>query len=181
MAKTDISDESLYVSWKDGDKTAFDLLYERYRQPLFLFLLRRGHTQSAAEDVFHDSWMRIIDGNSKFNEQHFRGWLYTIARNLSTDLFRKLAIRTAGSLQDENIEAHHVSTQRQQEGIDCIELIKVSLQNLPLDQKDVFLLKEEAGLSLQQIADMLCVERETIKSRIRYAMKKLRDWMEDCL
>ena len=66
------------------------------------------------------------------------------------------------------------STERIQEGIDCVELIKQSVAALPVDQRDVFLLQNEADLSLQQIADLMSVGRETIKSRVRYAMASLR-------
>jgi len=175
------NDESLYAAYRRGDMAAFELLYARYRQPLYRFLLGRGHSPANTEDVFHDCWMRLIDKKTEFAGENFRAWFYTIARNLSTDAFRKINIRIADSYEEASDPNYHVSTQQQQEGIDCIELIKSSVAALPSDQRDVFLLKEEAGLSLQQIADLMAVGRETIKSRIRYAMNQLRLLMVECL
>lgn len=181
MNKDNTSDEELYLAYHNGDMTAFDALYGRYRQCIHLFLLRQGHAESTAEDLFHDCWLRVIKDKRAFDGKNFRAWIYTIARNLSTDAFRKANIRIADSLDDYGEANTHVSTQRQQEALDCVELIKSSVAALPIEQRDVFLLKEEAGLSLQQIADVMAVGRETIKSRIRYAMQRLKQLMEDCL
>ncbi len=181
MIEQPVSDESLFATYRKGDMTAFEQLYARYRQPLYLYLLRLGHAEATAEDIFHDCWLRIIDHHTQFDGQNFRAWLYTVARNLSTDTFRKAQVRQVDYSQNAEAVVSTVSAQRQQEGEDCIELIKTSVAALPLEQRDVFLLKEEAGLSLQQIADMMSVGRETIKSRIRYAMSQLRVLMEECL
>ena len=181
MANTQHSDESLYAAYRNGDEAAFDELYARYRQPLFLFLLRRGHEQVTAEDIFHDGWMRVIDETDRFDGSHFRAWIYSVMRNLSTDSFRKASIRVADPIDETAIDQHHLSVQQQQEDLDCIQLMKNSVAALPLEQRDVFLLKEEAGFSLQQIAEMMAVGKETIKSRIRYAMKQLKQILVDCL
>ena len=181
MAITQLSDESLYAAYRNGDKAAFDEMYARYRQPLFLFLLRRGHQQAAAEDIFHDGWMRVIDQGDRFDGSHFRAWIYSVMRNLSTDYFRKATVRSAEQIDESSIDQHHLSVQQQQEDLDCIQLMKHSVAALPLEQRDVFLLKEEAGLSLQQIAEIMAVGKETIKSRIRYAMKQLKKILVDCL
>lgn len=178
---TQTVDELDYAAYRTGDMAAFDRLYARYRQPLYLFLLRRGHTEASAEDVFHDCWLRVIDRGSAFDGTNFRAWLYAITRNLSIDSFRRQQKQAEQGYDDELGLVNHFSTQTVQEGLDCIELIKSSLAILPAEQRDVFLLKEEAGLSLQQIADMMAVGRETIKSRIRYAMKQLKQLMGECL
>lgn len=181
MSNTDESDEALHAAYCSGDMAAFDALYARYRQPLYLFLLRRGHSESTAEDIFHDCWMKVIDYREQFDGSHFRAWVYTLARNLSTDVFRKEGLRNASEF-DENCNPNvHFSTQRIVEDMDCIELIKSSVAVLPVEQRDVFLLQQEGGLSLQQIAELMTVGRETIKSRLRYAMNHLKQLMEDCL
>ena len=182
MTDNDSSDENLFLAYRQhGDIAAFDALYQRYRQPLYRFLLRRGHSEANAEDLFHDCWMRVIDHHQHFDGDHFRAWLYRIARNLSIDAFRRASIRSADSFDEQLSEQQHPSAERQQQGVDCIELVKSSVSRLPLEQRDVFLLKEEAGLSLQQIAELMAVGRETIKSRMRYAMSQLRKQMADCL
>lgn len=181
MTEDSSTDEELYAAYHAGDMAAFDRLYACYRQPLYLFLLRRGHSESVAEDLFHDCWMRVLDQNSKFNGNNFRAWIFTIARNLSTDSFRRKSLHAVTSFDESSDQAIDFSTQQRQEGLDCIELIKNSVAALPLEQRDAFLLKEEAGLSLQQLAELMAVGRETIKSRLRYAMNQLRQMMADCL
>ncbi len=181
MKQSPLSDEDLYAAYRGGDMAAFDQLYSRYRQPLYLFLLRRGHTETVAEDVFHDCWMRVIDRAKSFEGDNFRAWVYTVIRNLSTDSFRKANIQLSEEYDEESGINSHFSTEKIQQDIDCIELIKSSVSTLPVEQRDVFLLKEEAGLSLQQIADVMVVGRETIKSRIRYAMSQLKKLMAECL
>ena len=181
MTSTQPTDESLYAAYHKGDKAAFDGLYARYRQPLYLFLLRRGHDEAAAEDIFHDGWMKVVHQQQKFDGQHFRGWIYQVMRNLSIDSFRKRSLHSVETLNYVVSELTHPSAQQKHEGIDCLELMKRSVAALPMDQRDVFLLKEEAGLSLMQIAELMTVGRETIKSRIRYAMKQLKQMLAECL
>jgi len=181
MPQSDLSDEDLYAAYRGGDMAAFDLLYARYRQPLYLFLLRRGHSETVAEDVFHDCWINVIDKTKSFDGDNFRAWVFAITRNLSTDSFRKANTRLTEQYDEESGSNSHLSTEKVQQDVDCIELIKSSVSSLPVEQRDVFLLKEEAGLSLQQIADVMAVGRETIKSRIRYAMNQLKKLMAECL
>jgi len=181
MPQSDLSDEDLYAAYRGGDMAAFDLLYARYRQPLYLFLLRRGHSETVAEDVFHDCWITVIDKTKSFDGENFRAWVYSITRNLSIDSFRKANIRLTEQFDEESDSNSHLSTEKVQQDVDCLELVKSSVSSLPIEQRDVFLLKEEAGLSLQQIADVMAVGRETIKSRIRYAMNQLKKLMAECL
>lgn len=181
MTQTEQSDESLHAAYCSGDMAAFDSLYARYRRPLYLFLLRRGHAESTAEDIFHDCWVKVIDYRQKFDGNNFRAWVYSVARNLSIDMFRREALRSTSTFDDNSNSNAHFSTQKIQEDVDCIELIKSSVAVLPVEQRDVFLLQQEGGLSLQQIADLMAVGRETIKSRLRYAMNQLRQLMEECL
>lgn len=181
MTPTNDSDEALHAAYRRGDMAAFDALYTRYRQPLYLFLLRRGHPEGTAEDIFHDCWMKVINRQQDFTDEYFRAWVFTIVRNLSIDVFRTEQVRSASEF-DENCHAHvHISAEKMQQDVDCIELMKSSVAVLPLQQRDAFLLQNEGGLSLQQIAEMMSVGRETIKSRLRYAMDQLKQMMAECL
>ncbi len=179
--RSDIDDLQLLQDFRAGDLQAFEHLYQRYRQSLFLFLMRRGHRQVEAEELFHDCWLRVIDHQQGFTGNQFRAWLYTIARNLSIDAMRKQQPQALDESTAESPALQSPSTQQVTEGVDCVELIKRSVAELPLEQRDVFLLQHEAGLSLPQIADIMQLGRETVKSRVRYAMQKLRQLMADCL
>lgn len=174
-------DESLYTAWRLGDMSAFDILYNRYRQNLYLFLLRGGLNEAIAEDLFHDCWMKIINEQAHFDGKNFRAWIFKLARNLSIDHFRKSHIRSADSFDEQQSHSGNPSAEKESSELDCADLLKSSVAGLPKEQRDVFLLKEEAGLSLEQIAKVMAVGKETIKSRVRYAMKQLRQRLVDCL
>jgi len=177
----EVGDDTLYADWQAGNMSAFDALYARYRQSLYLFLLRRGHDRAAAEDIFHDCWLRLIRQPQAFDAGNFRAWLFTVARNLSTDRFRQQRRHADEPLADVNAAGDSCSPQQSAEDRDCIELMKQGIAALPLEQRDAFLLKEEGGLALEQLAQVMHTGRETIKSRLRYAMQRLRSLLEDCL
>jgi len=181
MTQTELSDEELFKHYRSGDLSAFESLYSRYRQPMYSFLIRRGLNQESAEDVYHDTWIKVLN-QANFNHSNFQAWLYTSLRNLSIDIIRKNSIRLAEELDESSPDVKsHVSAQQQTEDTDCLELMNNSISQLPFDQKDAFLLQQEAGLSVQQIAQVMHVGKETIKSRLRYAMKSLKSWLEECL
>ncbi len=176
-----MNDEQLFAAYHTGDMAAFESLYARYRQPMYLFLLRRGLTESSAEDVYHDTWLKVLE-QTQFKHNNFKAWLYTVMRNLSIDALRKSSIRAVDEF-DESVHQQltHVSAQKQSEDNDCLDLMTHSITQLPFDQRDAFLLQHEAGLSLQQIADVMSTGKETIKSRLRYAMTSLKQWLAECL
>ena len=182
MNQENDSDEVLYAAYRAGDMAAFDTLYRRYHQSLYLFLLRRGLSESQAQDAFHDCWMKLIDEHQHFNGDQFRAWIYRVARNMSIDYFRRASVREA---REQEARSNHQTSTLSSESVvqdrDCLDLLKNSIAMLPMEQRDAFLLKQEAGLSLHQIAEVMCVGRETIKSRLRYAMQQLKNWLEDCL
>lgn len=182
MAATEDSDETLYAAYRKGDMAAFDALYARYQQTLYLFLLRRGLSETQAQDAFHDCWMKVIGQREHFSGGQFRAWIFQVARNLSIDYFRRASVREVSGLSETSEQMNYaVASDTVLQDRDCLQLLKHSLGLLPMDQRDVFLLKQEAGLSLQQIAELMAVGRETIKSRLRYAMQQLKSMLEDCL
>lgn len=182
MSRADDSDEVLYAAYRKGDMSAFDTLYSRYQQTLYLFLLRRGLTESQAQDAFHDCWMKLIGEQQHFDGMQFRAWIFRVARNMSIDYFRRAAVRE--SVSDEEAldkQLHSLSSETVVQDRDCLHLLRHSIAQLPFEQRDAFLLQHEAGLSLQQIAEVMSVGRETIKSRLRYALQQLKQLLEDCL
>lgn len=181
METHELTDEQLLAAYHNGDMAAFECLYERHRQPMYLYLLGQGLNQNNSEELFHEAWLKVLK-QSDFTHDNFKAWLYTVLRHMSIDLLRKNTLRNADEY-DENFHAQttQVSAQKQNEDDDCINLMNHSIAQLPRDQRDAFLLQHEAGLSLKQIADVMSVGHETIKSRLRYAMNSLKSWLEDCL
>jgi RNA polymerase sigma-70 factor (ECF subfamily) len=177
-----LSDETLFSRFLKGDISAFENLYSRYRESLYTYLLRSSGNHAEADDIYQDAWSRVIHANTPFTTGSFKAYIFKIARNLQIDNHRRSHLHLVGD--NEQIEAVADSTpsiERLIDGEDCGERLLGEVAVLPMEQRDAFLLKEESGLSLEQIAAMLNVGHETIKSRLRYAMKRLREALEDCL
>lgn len=173
-------DDSLIEQYRSGNAAAFDLLYDRYRLPVFNYIVRHVHSRNIAEDIFQDVWFKVIKTISQYRHQgRFLAWLFTIARNRLTDYWRS----NSSSLSEEITEDLH-SQNPLQEHLqfirDCVEKLKQLIGLLKPEQRDAFVLQQESGLSIEQIAEVSSCGRETIKSRLRYAMNKLREGLEDC-
>jgi RNA polymerase sigma-70 factor (ECF subfamily) len=186
MAGTETSDEALMLRYRDGDATAFDLLYVRHKGALFRYCLRHCRGRSTAEETFQDVWMRVIGARQRYEPRaKFTTWLYRIAHNRIIDRYRSDNPGSFQSLDDDDeIGAlpaadrddgpdHQLASSRQ------AAQLRTLLAGLPPEQRDVFLLHEEAGLRLETIAEVSGVGRETAKSRLRYAVSKLRAALKD--
>ncbi len=173
------SDEKLMTRYRDGDMAAFDLLYARYRGPLYRYLLRQCG-ESKTEELYQDVWMRVIKAGNQWRDNgSFRAWLYRMAHNRLIDHWRAERPMEALS-EDEVITLDRAWPDALTLIRDCIERLFGLLEGLSEPQRSAFLLKEESGLSLEQIAEVTGTGRETVKSRLRYALRRLRQGLEGC-
>ena len=183
------SDEELMLRYGGGDAAAFDLLYSRHRGGVFRYLLRQCGSRGAAEELMQDIWLNLIQSRSRYQvEAKFTTWLYTVAHNRLIDHYRRhkglQVISLEGDSEDDPIQLPaHASLQpeRQAQGREQAARLLWLVESLPAVQREAFLLHEEGGLSLEQIAEVTGVGRETVKSRLRYAFDKLREGMKDYL
>lgn len=165
------------MSYGAGDAAAFDVLYQRHKAPLYRYVLRQTDAQ-AVDELFQDIWLKVINARSDYQvKASFKTWLYHLARNRIIDLYRRNKIRPVVNNTNEidNLvnstvaqPDKYLQTQSQ------YQALLDAIAELPIDQKEVFLLREEAGLSVAQIAETCGVNFETAKSRLRYAVNKLR-------
>lgn len=172
-------DRDLMVSWQRGDTAAFEALYRRHGGPLYRYLLRTSGSEDVASEVFQEAWFRVVDRRDRYRpEGAFTAWLYRVARNCLIDYHRRRASRPPSSAN----MAHPPETDvpassdvpSELEHSERLAAVRRGIAELPADQRDAFLLAHEAGLTLEEIAHVTGVGRETVKSRIRYAMDKLR-------
>ena len=165
------------MNYGTGDAEAFDVLYQRYKAPLYRFVLRQS-SQEAVDELFQDIWLKVINARQSYQvKASFKTWLYHLARNRIIDLYRRNSIRPVDNNVDEletvastSIPQPDIQLQSQSQH----EVLLQAIAELPADQKEAFLLREEAGLSVEQIAETCGTNFETAKSRLRYAMDKLR-------
>ena len=180
-----VADEQLMLRYRDGDAAAFETLYGRHRGGVFRYVLRQVGLRSAAEEVFQEIWMKIISSRARYRvEARFATFLYHIAHNCVVDHFRRKTPLHLISLDDEEGEALEVAgpAGQQPERVVALRQSAAKLLNalalLPPEQREVFLLHEEGGLTLEEIATVTSTGRETVKSRLRYALARLREGME---
>lgn len=173
------SDEALLARYRAGDPAAFELLYQRHRQGLYRFVLGLCSKAELAQEVYQDTWLSLIRSASQpQGRASFRTWLYQIARNRLIDHWRKHGQHNPlHDSYDEQLhgEADHAPGPEQQLSL-CRDQqrIEAALQDLPEDQREVFLLRAHGDLELPEIASLTQAPLETVKSRLRYALKKLR-------
>jgi RNA polymerase sigma factor (sigma-70 family) len=175
----EVSDESLMLAYAAGDAAAFERLYQRHRGKLYRFLARQLHGNGAlADEFFQDVWQRVITARQSWKpEAAFSTWLYRIAHNRLADHWRALQHRPpAPDDADERTERmpDHDTPERQLSEFEERRRLQLALDELPDEQREVIILRLEQELSLEEIGEMTGVGRETVKSRLRYAMDKLR-------
>ena len=184
MNSEEATDESLMLAYGDGDLKAFEVLYGRHKGPLYRFILRQCGNTSIADELFQDVWGRLVKARENYRvSAKFKTWLYQIAQNRLIDYYRKESSRKASSHSSSPLEELLVDEGEQPEvraelNEKALTLMRC-VENLPASQKQAFLLKQEAGLSLGEIAEVMGVNAETAKSRLRYALQKLRSELND--
>lgn len=163
------------LRYQDGETEAFELLYRRHNASFYRYLLRLSGERGTAEDLFQEAWAKVIKArNSYAPKAQFSTYLYTIGHRCFIDHARKHSrVRTVDPAQQE-LEDPAPSPDETAELSLARERLDVALQLLPQQQRDVFLLKEEAGLDLAAIATVTGASREAVKSQLRYAVDKLR-------
>ncbi|MEO7036838.1 MAG: RNA polymerase sigma factor, partial [Polyangiaceae bacterium] len=185
----DATDEMLMVRYQRGEREAFVELVRRHNRPIYNFVLRQLRVPSVSEDVTQDVFMRLVQNAADFkHEARFLTWLYTIARNLCIDQLRKFSHRRHASLDQpasDNPDAPslldsisdpspHASAERTAVSSEVRSSIVKAVDSLPDDQREVFLLREVANLPFKDIAEITGVGENTVKSRMRYALDRLK-------
>lgn len=169
-------DSALMLRYKDGDIAAFETLYRRHNDPLYRYLLRLCRHRDTAEDIFQEVWGKIVKSRASYRPTaKFTTFLYRVAHNCFIDHLRRN--KRHANTAELDVESHsHPGEQPETltERSLARERLSLALLELPDEQRDAFLLHEEAGLNLDQIAAVTGSNRETAKSRLRYAVAKLR-------
>ena len=178
MDGLDASDETLMLAYAAGDAAAFEQLYARHRGKLYRYLQRQLRDNALADELFQDVWQRVIAARAGWKpDAGFATWLYTIAHHRLGDHWRSLKHRpSAPADADERMArvADPDTPERVLSEFERRRQLQLALDDLPEEQREVLLLRLEQELTLEEIGDITGVGRETVKSRLRYAMDKLR-------
>lgn len=179
------SDEALMAAYCQGDEAAFERLYRRHRNGLYRYLLRQCAVASVAEELFQDVWLGVIRARRQYvAEARFTTYIYRVAHNRLVDHYRRSVHRpSAPRLEEDGDPADDIPAEADAqpevrfEAAEQIERFRALLAALPEAQREAFVLHVEAGLTVAEIATVTGVHAETAKSRLRYAVARLRRGM----
>jgi len=171
------TDERLLEEAANGNTAAFQILYERYRDPIFRFAYRLLGSAEAAEDVAHDCFLGLIKEPGRFDSTRasLRTYLYAAARNQAAKRYQSFGRETA--LEELVDELHSADRQGPMALVLQNELageVEQAIASLPLRQREALVLFEYEDLSLAEIATVVGADSGTVKSRLFRAREKLR-------
>jgi len=177
------TDEELLEQYVGGSNDSLAELVERYRRPLYSFILRMVSTPADADEVFQDVWVRVIRKAVDYRRDRFRGWVFRIAHNLLIDRARGRKHNTSldevtGEESDrtlgDRLAAPGLTPDQAVEGRDLGTRIGKAVAALPPEQREVFLLRMEGDVSFKEIAKLQRVSINTALARMQYALEKMR-------
>ena len=186
------TDEALMRAYGQGDARAFEALYARHKGATYRYFLRHAGGDTATADELHqDLWLKVIGARERYEAQaKFSTWLYTLARHRLVDHWRSRHGVSLASLEDDAIVTQAEESVAASRDVDDDPLhasidaetrrrLVAALADVPPLQRDAFLLHIEGGLPLDEIARLTATSGETVKSRLRYAYRRLRETLED--
>lgn len=183
---TDLSDETLMRHYCDGDLPAFKELYRRHSSGLYRFIAWRSPRKEWVDEIIQDSWTALHHARAAYQAQaSFRTYLYQIARNRLIDLLRQhqLVLATDLGVDEQGDELFNHLADLTHDGMTPEAMLiekqqahglHAAIHGLPGEQKEALILQQFNDMSLDEIARVSQVPVETVKSRLRYAMRKLR-------
>lgn len=181
----EVSDRELLNRYRDGQISALEGLIAKYRKPLFGFIINMSQGRDDADEIFQEVWLRVIRRQTTYEHGNFCGWLVQIARNVIIDRVRRRKFDL--SLDEENedgsslgkvIAGNEPEPSARLVSQDLGERISKAVNMLSPEQKEVFLMRVQAGLSFKEIAGIQKVSINTALARMQYALSKLRTVLE---
>lgn len=177
------ADEALMLRYQDGDDQAFALLYARHRGALLRFTRHLCHHAAEAEEIFQETWIAVVHARARYRPRsRFVTWLFAIAYRRAADARRQRARKPAdtGGVEFDELPGSAATDPPQRALAEARErALRVAIARLPFEQREVFLLRAEAGLNLREIATLTRARPEATKSRLRYALRALRDSLKE--
>lgn len=187
MGGMDQSVQGWLTEYRQGRVEALGSLVDHFRRPLYAFISRMMEGHVDAEEVFQEVWMRAIQNFSRFDDTNLLSWLFRIAHNLMIDRARKRKPSVAldapryedGESLGQRIAAAGLGPDTLAEGHDLGRRIEAAVLRLPVEQREVFLMRTEADMAFKEIAKMQKVSINTALARMQYALAKLREELHE--
>lgn len=180
--------------YQKGEVAAFASLVSRHEKHLWNFLRRFVADSATAEDLLQEVFLRVVRSAADWHPSaKFSTWLYTIARNLCTDNARRGVFRKADSLdqtpgasRDESgshridkVASPDANAEKAAMDREIANRVDQAVAALPVEQREVFLMREVMDMSFAEIANVTKTSEPTVKSRMRYALERLRGALQE--
>ncbi len=189
MQNPSMTDEELMTAYQRGDVQAFRILFQKHQRGVFNYIYRYTGSRDESEEVFQDVFMKLHRAAATYQPTaKFSTWLYTIVRNLCIDVHRKKRLRHNVSMDEplyedartlhDVIAAEKPAPDSKSSDQQVGKIVEEALAQINEDQREVFLMREKAGLKFEEIAELTGVSVNTVKSRMRYATESLRKYLE---
>jgi len=185
------TDEVLMLRYKDGDLDAFEVLLERHQQQIFSFVMRFCRDYHTAQDLVQEVFLRIIKSAKSYEPRaKFTTFLFTCAHNICIDHLRRSKLRRAVSISDpignpgsdltvaDVMSDEKANPERDLHRQNFERALQQAVDQLPAEQREVFLLREQSHLQFEEIAKVVGCLPSTAKSRMRYALQSIREKLE---
>jgi len=189
MDKTDIDCINAYLG---GDANALAPMVEKYKRPLYSFILKMTEGREDADEIFQETWFRALKNIKKFKHKNFLNWLFRIAHNLVIDRARRakknVSLQGAvsggedggsSSTLEDHLAAPGISPAEESGGTMLGKQIEEAVETLSPEQKEVFLLRMYGNVSFKEIAKIQKCSINTCLARMQYALGKLRSILKD--
>jgi len=163
-----IEDTELMQAYASGDTAAFEVLYTRHKGALYQYLINSCESESTAGELFQDIWLKVINSRNRLID-HYR----QKGRKPGTDSIDEETTDNVVSLATQSLSPEQIASLSERH-----DVLQSTLYELPDEQREAVLLRHVAGMTTTEISDVMGVGKETVKSRLRYAVVKLRSLLE---
>ena len=181
--RMDVDDAKLLAAYRNGDSDALGLLVEKYKGPLFGFIYKFSEGREDADEVFQEVWVRAIKNINRYRQKNLLSWLFRIAHNLMIDRIRRNRFSVSfdtpanadGAPLGDFLASDRLGPDHETGGHDLGARIDAAVAVLPGEQREVFWLRMQGGLSFKEIAKIQRCSINTALARMQYALSKLRN------
>lgn len=174
---------ALVCRLREGDAAAFDAVYEAFRTPLFTFLLRMSRHRDVAEDLFEETWLRLVKHARRLRpDTRLAAWLFTVARHLHVSYVRSRIVEESSAASLMALWPFSIERSSPFEAAAASELqrrIERALASMPAASREVLLLIAVAGLDQADAADVCGITPEALRQRLSRARARLARALDD--
>jgi len=167
------------LRYASGDALAFETLYRRHEMKVWRYIYRSVCNQATADELLQEVWFAVVQSAARYRPAaRFTTWLFTLAHHEIIDRHRRARLHTADGIDELAADANEEPS-RQVESSQHADALIAAVEQLPIEQRQAFLLQAEAELSVEEIAQATDSNYETVKSRLRYARGKLKQLLQE--